>query len=219
MSFTRRIIDSARSGLNSVMDRIAADDTPLSHVEEISLEREHELRTAARAADPRKPRDNARAALASASSEARAEREKRAEKRARKVHAAREKRRKAAEKAQEEAFRKAREQAERAARASARQYQQYAGKSRSTGRSQGGKRRTGRSPFQGGGDKIAEYYKVLDLPVGAPFDEVKKSYRKLMRKYHPDRHVGNPKKQKAATELSMRVTQAYKELEDHLKGK
>lgn len=199
------------------MDRIAADDTPLSHVDEISLERELELRTAARQANPTKPRDNERARLASASADARAEREKRAERRAAKVHAAREKRERAAKQAQEEAFRKAREQAERAARASARQYQS-AGRTGSSS-SSGQRRRTGRSPFQGGGDKIAGYYKVLDLPVGAPFEDVKKSYRKLMRKYHPDRHVSNPKKQKAATELSMRVTQAYKELENHLKGK
>ena len=79
--------------------------------------------------------------------------------------------------------------------------------------------RKGRSQFKKGGDNIAKHYKTLDLPNGAPFDEVKKSYRKLMRKYHPDRHMGNPKKQKAATELTMRVTQAYKELEEHLKGR
>lgn len=216
MSFTRKIID----GVNSVMDRVAADDTPLSHVEEISLERELTLRAAAREANPRKPRDNPRARLAGAAAESRAEREQRADKRAAKVHAAREKRERAAKQAQEESFRKAREQAERAARDSTRQYRRSSGaRNAGAGRRSSGRRRTGRSPFHGGGDKIAEYYKVLDLPVGAPFEDVKKSYRKLMRKYHPDRHVGNPKKQKAATELSMRVTQAYKELEDHLKGK
>ena len=42
------------------------------------------------------------------------------------------------------------------------------------------------------------------------------SYRQLMRKYHPDMHAGNPQKQKAATELSMRVTAAYNGLVAHL---
>ena len=74
-------------------------------------------------------------------------------------------------------------------------------------------------PFQRKDNKIAQYYKVLDLPYGAEFAEVKKSYRQLMRKYHPDRHMGNPKKQKAATELSMRVTQAYNALDEYLNKK
>jgi DnaJ-class molecular chaperone len=37
-----------------------------------------------------------------------------------------------------------------------------------------------------------------------------------MRKYHPDMHAGNPGKQKAANELSMRVTAAYNGLQEHL---
>jgi curved DNA-binding protein CbpA len=48
---------------------------------------------------------------------------------------------------------------------------------------------------------------------------VKSAYRKLMRKYHPDLHAGNPQKQKAATELSMRVTSAYNALSTHLEKK
>ena len=198
------------------MDQIAADDTPLSHVDEELLQSELALRKAAREANPQKPSDNPRARIAGASATALAERRKLAEERAARIHARREKRERAARKAQAEAFRQAQEQARRAeqqARAGA--HRAYRGSTGSSGRSN--KRRS--APAAGGRDKIAKYYKVLDLPVGAPFEDVKKSYRKLMRKYHPDRHVGNAKKQKAATELSMRVTEAYKELEDHLKGK
>ena len=46
--------------------------------------------------------------------------------------------------------------------------------------------------------------------------QIKSSYRQLMRKYHPDMHAGNPGKQKAANELSMRVTTAYNGLQAHL---
>lgn len=204
------------------MDQIAADDTPLSHVDEDALQQELELRKAARAASPSKPADNPRARIAGSSADALAKRSKLAEERSARVHAARDKRERAAAKARDEAFREAQEQArraERAARASSSYSSSRSAGSSSSGRSRtGGKRRSARSSA-GSGDKIAKYYKVLDLPVGAPYEDVKKSYRKLMRKYHPDRHVGNAKKQKAATELSMRVTQAYKELEDHLKGK
>jgi len=70
-----------------------------------------------------------------------------------------------------------------------------------------------------GGDKrLRELYAQLEVPYGAPFEDVKKSFRRLMRKYHPDLHVGNPQKHKTATQLTMSLTQAYNELEQHLTG-
>ena len=216
MSITRRIIDTARSGINSVMERIVVDDTPLSHVEEADLQRELEQRLAARQARPQSPTDNPVARMAGASAEARAQRKAMAEKRATRVQAARAKRERAAQAAQEEFFRRAREQERQQASQGPRASRPAGSGASSSARGSAGSRS---SPFSPQSDKIAEYYKVLDLPYGADFPQVKASYRKLMRKYHPDRHVGNPKKLKAATELSMRVTQAYNALEEHLKGK
>jgi curved DNA-binding protein CbpA len=46
---------------------------------------------------------------------------------------------------------------------------------------------------------------------------VRKSYRAMMRKYHPDRHTQSPEKQKAANELAQKLTAAYKTLEKHLR--
>src|SRR5262249_2219123 len=66
--------------------------------------------------------------------------------------------------------------------------------------------------------KLRELYAQLEVPYGAPFDEVKKSFRRLMRKYHPDLHIGNPIKHKTATQLTMALTQAYSELEQRLRG-
>ena len=60
---------------------------------------------------------------------------------------------------------------------------------------------------------------MLDLDVGADMAAIKTSYRQLMRKYHPDMHAGSPQKQKAANELSMRVTTAYNGLVAHLEKK
>jgi curved DNA-binding protein CbpA len=34
-----------------------------------------------------------------------------------------------------------------------------------------------------------------------------------MRKYHPDRHAGSPEKQKAATELTQKLSAAYQLIE------
>ncbi len=67
--------------------------------------------------------------------------------------------------------------------------------------------------------QVAEWYKVLDLQTGADLAQIKSAYRQMMRKYHPDMHAGSPQKQKAATELSMRVTTAYNGLVAHLEKK
>lgn len=66
-------------------------------------------------------------------------------------------------------------------------------------------------------NKIAQYYAQLEVPYGSDLETVKQSYRRLMRKYHPDLHSGNPEKQKVATELAQALSHAYNELEQILK--
>lgn len=68
-----------------------------------------------------------------------------------------------------------------------------------------------------GDDAIRKAYAALEVPAGSDFETVKKSYRRLMRKYHPDLHGGAPEKSRAATDLTQRLTQAYKTLEKHLR--
>ncbi len=76
-----------------------------------------------------------------------------------------------------------------------------------------------RSPAAIAARKLQESYATLEVPMNAPFDEVKSAYRRLMRKYHPDLHLADPKKHKAATAVSMQLTDAYKLIEAHLKKK
>lgn len=47
---------------------------------------------------------------------------------------------------------------------------------------------------------MKDYYQVLGLERGASRDEVKKAFRKLAAKYHPDKKTGNEQKYKAITE-------------------
>jgi curved DNA-binding protein len=57
--------------------------------------------------------------------------------------------------------------------------------------------------------KYKDYYKILGLQRGASEDEVKKAYRKLARKYHPD-----VSKEANAKERFQEVSEAYETLRD-----
>ncbi|HXU05822.1 MAG TPA: J domain-containing protein [Polyangia bacterium] len=87
-----------------------------------------------------------------------------------------------------------------------------------------GKRTPPRSPpprtpprTAAGDQAIRKAYAALEVPAGSDFEVVKRSYRRLMRKYHPDLHGGSPEKSRAATDLTQRLTEAYKTLEKHLR--
>lgn len=74
---------------------------------------------------------------------------------------------------------------------------------------------TGSRAAAGAGSKearLAKLYAQLECPYGADQTTVRKHYRTMMRKYHPDMHSRDPAKQRIATELSQRLTQAYNEL-------
>jgi DnaJ-domain-containing protein 1 len=66
-------------------------------------------------------------------------------------------------------------------------------------------------------EALRKAYAALEVPPGSDFEAVRKAYRRLMRKYHPDLHTGTPEKHRAATDLTQRLTEAYKTLDRHLR--
>jgi len=76
----------------------------------------------------------------------------------------------------------------------------------------------GRRPFgyksgnitAGDGMKYKDYYEILGVDKKASADEIKKAYRKLAKKYHPDAHPGD----KAAEEKFKEINEAYEVLGD-----
>ena len=58
--------------------------------------------------------------------------------------------------------------------------------------------------------KFEDYYKTLGVDRSASADEIKRAYRKLANKHHPDKNKDNPK----SAELFAKVGEAYEVLSD-----
>ena len=54
-----------------------------------------------------------------------------------------------------------------------------------------------------------EAFKTLEVNAGADFDQIKVSYKTLIKKYHPDKFHNEPTKYKAALELSQKINRAF----------
>jgi molecular chaperone DnaJ len=63
--------------------------------------------------------------------------------------------------------------------------------------------------------KTKDYYQVLGVPDSATSDDIKKSYRKLAKKYHPDANPNDPQ----AADRFKEVGEAYSVLSDEQKRK
>ena len=62
---------------------------------------------------------------------------------------------------------------------------------------------------------VRRAFRALEVPPGAGFAEVSRSYKRLITEYHPDRHAGDPERTEAATEVSKRLNLAYRIIRDY----
>lgn len=66
-------------------------------------------------------------------------------------------------------------------------------------------------------NKMAQYFRALELPLTAGFEDVKKAYRRLALKHHPDKNQG-PAQEHASRAFRV-VAEAYEKLSEHFKVK
>lgn len=64
-------------------------------------------------------------------------------------------------------------------------------------------------------DSLRPDFRNLEVEFGAPMDEVRRAYKRLMATYHPDRHAANPENLRAATEIAKKINQSFQRIRSH----
>lgn len=55
-------------------------------------------------------------------------------------------------------------------------------------------------------------YANLEVPFGSDIETVRRSYKRLVLHYHPDRHAGNPEKLRVATEITKKINESFERI-------
>jgi DnaJ-domain-containing protein 1 len=62
-------------------------------------------------------------------------------------------------------------------------------------------------------ESLRRDYATLEVAFAAPLADVRKSYKRLLHKYHPDRFSGDAEKQALATEVTQRLNESFARIE------
>lgn len=89
-------------------------------------------------------------------------------------------------------------------------------RARAQGRADSGKRSHATDRDNPEKKQLLQSYANLELTPGASLEDVKRAYRELIKRYHPDRHANDPERARIATELVQQLTRAYETLTRHL---
>jgi DnaJ-domain-containing protein 1 len=68
---------------------------------------------------------------------------------------------------------------------------------------------------RGPADKRLESLRILELNADASPEDIKRAYRRLCTRFHPDRFANDPEKLKVANDLFTRINEAYDFLQKH----
>ena len=64
-------------------------------------------------------------------------------------------------------------------------------------------------------EALRKDFRNLEVPFGAPPGDVRRSYKRLMTAFHPDRHSADPDRFRTATEVTKKLNQSYERIQSH----
>jgi hypothetical protein len=61
-------------------------------------------------------------------------------------------------------------------------------------------------------ESLRQDYANLEVPFGADIETVRKSYKSLILRYHPDKHAGDPEKHRIALEITKKINESFERI-------
>jgi len=61
-------------------------------------------------------------------------------------------------------------------------------------------------------ESLRQDYANLEVAFGADIETVRKSYKSLMLKYHPDKFSSDPEKQRVALEITKKINESFEKI-------
>jgi len=61
-------------------------------------------------------------------------------------------------------------------------------------------------------ESLRQDYANLEVPFGADIETVRKSYRSLILRYHPDKHAGDAEKHRIALEITKKINESFERI-------
>jgi DnaJ-domain-containing protein 1 len=61
-------------------------------------------------------------------------------------------------------------------------------------------------------ESLRQDYAILEVPFGADIEVVRKSYKSLILRYHPDRFAGDAEKQRIALEITKKINESFERI-------
>ncbi|MGA2639753.1 MAG: J domain-containing protein [Spirochaetia bacterium] len=61
-------------------------------------------------------------------------------------------------------------------------------------------------------ESLRQDYANLEVPFGADIETVRKSYKSLMLRYHPDKHAGDPEKHRISLEITKKINESFERI-------
>lgn len=61
-------------------------------------------------------------------------------------------------------------------------------------------------------ESLRKDFANLEVPFGADIETVRRSYKSLMLRYHPDKFAGDPEKQRVALEITKKINESFERI-------